>query len=60
MGFILPIYSVGQAVFPMLVGWMFDRTGNYNGGFAVMTAAGLLGVLCILPIRTEPQSRKVT
>jgi MFS family permease len=51
MGFILPIYSVGQAVFPMLVGWMFDRLGNYNGAFAVMTAAGLLGVLAILPIR---------
>jgi len=60
MGFILPIYSVGQAVFPLLVGWMFDRTGSYNGGFAVMTAAGLLGVLCILPIRTEPQSHQVT
>ncbi len=47
MGFILPTDSVGQAMFPMLVGWMFDRSGNYDAAFLVMTAAGLLGVLAI-------------
>lgn len=51
MGFILPTDSVGQAMFPMLVGWMFDRAGNYDSAFLVMTAAGLLGVLAIALIR---------
>ncbi len=51
MGFILPTDSVGQAMFPLLVGWMFDRMGNYHLAFAVMTAAGLLGVAAIALIR---------
>lgn len=51
MGFILPTDSVGQALFPMLVGWMFDSAGNYDSAFLVMTAAGLLGVLAIALIR---------
>jgi MFS family permease len=51
IGLVLPIYSVGQALFPVLVGWMFDRTGTYHGAFLVMTAAGLLGVLAIALIR---------
>ncbi len=51
MGVILPTASVGQAVFPMVVGWLYDRAGNYSAAFAVMTAAGLLGVLAISLIR---------
>lgn len=53
MGFILPTDSVGQAVWPMLVGWMFDRAGNYDAAFLVMTAAGLVGVLAIALIRPQ-------
>ena len=59
MGFILPTDSIGQAIFPMLVGWLFDRAGNYNTAFAVMTAAGLLGVLAITLIRPPGAAREV-
>ena len=59
MGFILPTDSIGQAIFPWVVGWLFDLTGSYSIGFAVMTAAGLLGVIAIAMIQPRAESARL-
>lgn len=48
MGVIFVSDTVGQATFPFLVGYLFDRTGSYQLGFTLVTLAALLGAAAVL------------
>ena len=51
MGIILPIDSVGQTVFPFLLGYMYDQAGNYHAGLAVVFSLAMIGAgaIAMLP-----------
>lgn len=62
MGVIFVTDTVGQALFPVLVGHIFDRTGSYQLGFVLSTASALLGAAAVLaiPRRVTRTSENVT
>ena len=47
MGVILTADGVAEAVCPMLIGYLRDRTGNYNVGFITLICIALLGALAV-------------
>jgi MFS family permease len=52
MGVILTADGVAEALFPMLVGYLRDRTGSYQTGFVTLIAIATLGaaaVACLSP-----------
>jgi MFS family permease len=51
MGIILPVDSVGQTVFPFLLGYMYDQAGNYHAGLAVVFSLAMIGAgaIALLP-----------
>lgn len=59
MGVVLTADSVAEAMVPMLVATLRDRTGSYTDGFLVLlglAAIGAVSVAC-LPSRPQPASR---
>jgi sugar phosphate permease len=56
LGVILTADGVAEATFPMLVGYLRDRTGSYRSGFLVLIAVALAGTIAIafLPRRGVP------
>ena len=56
LGVILTADGVAEATFPMLVGYLRDRTGSYRSGFLVLIAVALAGTVAIafLPRRGVP------
>jgi MFS family permease len=60
MGIILPVDSVGQTVFPFLLGYMYDRAGNYNDGLALVFSLAMIGAgaIAMLPKISGPGSPK--
>ena len=56
MGIILPVDSVGQTVFPFLLGYMYDQAGNYHAGLAVVFSLAMIGTAAIamLPKHGQP------
>ena len=57
LGVILTADGVAEATSPMLIGYLRDRTGSYDVGFAVLIAIALAGTVAIafLPRRAAPQ-----
>jgi fucose permease len=55
MGIVLTADGVGEAVVPMLVATVRDRTGSYADGFGLLVGLAALGALAIalLPRRAE-------
>ena len=53
MGIILPVDSVGQTVFPFLLGYLYDRAGNYHVGLAIVFSLAMIGAgaIAMLPKR---------
>ncbi|MEX2303677.1 MAG: MFS transporter [Bryobacterales bacterium] len=51
MGIILPVDSIGQTVFPFLLGYMYDQAGNYHAGLAVVFSLAMIGAgaIAMLP-----------
>ena len=47
MGIVLTADGVAEAVCPMLVGYLRDRTGTYSIGFVVLVAMGLVGAIAV-------------
>jgi MFS family permease len=56
MGVILPVDSVGQTIFPFLLGYMYDQAGNYNAGLVVVFALAMIGAaaVALLPKSLDP------
>jgi sugar phosphate permease len=52
MGIILTADGVAEATAPMLVGYLHDRTGSYDLGFALLIAAALVGAGAIASLPT--------
>jgi sugar phosphate permease len=55
MGIVLTADGVAEATAPMLVGYLRDRTGSYNLGFAVLVTVALVGAaaIALLPGRAR-------
>jgi sugar phosphate permease len=47
MGVVLTADSVAEAVVPMIVAGVRDRTGSYEGGFFVLVTLALLGAIAV-------------
>jgi MFS family permease len=54
MGIVLTADGVAEAVCPMLVGYLRDRTGTYSAGFAVLVAMGLVGAVAVALLKRGP------
>jgi len=54
MGIILTVDGLAEALAPMLVGYLYDRSGNYVHGFAALIGLAALGAIAvaILPRKT--------
>src|SRR6185295_17573041 len=54
MGVILTADGVAEALSPMLIGYLRERTGAYNLGFALLIAIALVGAAAILFLPQKP------
>jgi sugar phosphate permease len=54
MGIILTADGLAEALAPMLVGYLYDRSGNYANGFAALIGLAALGAIAVsmLPRKT--------
>jgi len=53
-------FTMGAAVGPFVVGYLFDIAGNYRGAFLVCTVISFLGLILTLlltPVKAEPSKR---
>ena len=55
MGVVLTADSVSEAVVPMVVAGLRDRTGNYTTGFTLLLALALIGAIAVSFLPTSPQ-----
>jgi sugar phosphate permease len=55
MGIILMADGFSDALAPMLVGWLRDKSGNYFTGFAALISLGVAGIIAVslLPRKTN-------
>ncbi|MCO5235025.1 MAG: MFS transporter [Chitinophagaceae bacterium] len=54
MGIILTTDVIADALSPMLVGWIRDKTGSYFSGFEILITLAIIGTIAILLL---PQKR---
>jgi sugar phosphate permease len=47
MGIILTVDGLAEALSPMLVGYLRDRSGNYVNGFAALIALAVIGAIAV-------------
>jgi nitrate/nitrite transporter NarK len=47
MGIILAADGIGEAVFPWVVGKLYDSTKSYTPGFQLLAAVALLGAIAV-------------
>ncbi|HEY7476065.1 MAG TPA: MFS transporter [Vicinamibacterales bacterium] len=57
MGVVLTADGVAEAMVPMLVATLRDRTGGYGGGFLVLVALAAVGAIAVSQLR-QPASPK--
>jgi cyanate permease len=57
MGIVLTADGVAEATAPMLVGYLRDRTGSYNGGFMLLVAIALVGAGAVSLLPGAPRAR---
>jgi len=57
MGIVLTADGVAEAVVPMLVAGIRDRTGSYAGGFSLLVGLAALGALAIAFLPRVRQAR---
>jgi sugar phosphate permease len=58
MGVVLTADGVAEAVIPLTVAAMRDRTASYSGGFSLLVALAVLGAVAVsfLPHKARPQA----
>lgn len=59
MGLILTADGIAEALSPMLVGWLRDRSGSYTNGFTTLIVLAVIGVIAVtmLPRKTDTSTR---
>jgi sugar phosphate permease len=57
MGIVLTADGVAEATAPMLVGYLRDRTGSYNGGFMLLVAIAFVGAGAVSLLPGAPRAR---
>lgn len=56
MGVVLTADGVAEAAFPMLIGYMRDRTGAYRSGFLTLIGLALVGALAVSQLKRAPSA----
>ena len=58
MGLVLTADGLAEALAPMFVGWLHDRSGSYTNGFATLIVLAVIGIIAVamLPKNTYAQS----
>jgi len=56
MGIILTLDGVAEATAPMLVGYLRDISGNYDGGFLTLIAMAVAGAAAIALLPARPSA----
>ena len=54
MGVVLTADGVAEAVSPMFIGYLRDRTGSYRTGFIVLIGIAMLGAVAIASLSRKP------
>ena len=44
-------FTIGAAVGPLITGYLFDLTGNYQAAFMVCAALGVIGLILTAALR---------
>jgi MFS family permease len=65
MGVVLTADSVSEAVVPMIVAGLRDRTGSYTSGFLLLLALAVIGAIAVSFLKSEspaetPRAREAT
>ena len=47
MGLVLAIDGLAEAFGPVLAGWLRDRSGSYNTGFAALIVLSVIGTIAV-------------
>jgi MFS family permease len=58
MGVVLAADGVAEAVVPMLVAGVRDRTGSYGSGFALLVALAALGAVAVAALPRSAETRR--
>lgn len=53
MGIILTTDVIADALSPMLVGWIRDKTGSYFSGFEVLISLAIIGAIAIIMLPSK-------
>jgi MFS family permease len=56
MGVVLTADGVAEATFPMLIGYMRDKTGAYRSGFFALIGIALVGALAVSQLKRGPSA----
>ena len=58
MGLVLTADGLAEALAPMFVGWLHDRSGSYTNGFATLIVLAVIGIIAVamLPKNENVQS----
>lgn len=61
MGLVLTADGLAEALAPMFVGWLHDRTGSYANGFATLIVFAVIGIIAVamLPKNTNAQPSNI-
>ena len=57
MGVVLTADGVAEAVSPMLIGYLRDRTGSYRTGFIVLMGIAMLGAIAVASLSRKAEVR---
>ena len=55
MGLVLTADGVAEALVPMIVASVRDRTGSYDGGFMLLVALAAVGAVAVACLPRQPQ-----
>lgn len=59
MGLVLTVDGIGEALSPILAGWLRDQTGSYSSGFTSLIILSVIGTVAValLPRTSESNGR---
>ena len=56
MGIIITADVIGEAIAPMVVGWLRDQGDSYNSGFIVLNILAVIGIIAISLLSKKEQT----